>query len=583
MAEIQKSREYLQNKGYSPEQIDEIIRESQEHDDGDVQVHPPHEPSEAKNEPTGTGGADVQAAAGPGNPRPRSPQVDGPAPTREPSSGNAGGKEEAGVTRLFELLDAARYELFQDPFERAYVCVRDRDRRETWVINSPPFRKWLKNAYYGAHTAFPSKTALEDVIEGLEGKAQVGGVVRDVHVRVAGHGGNIYLDLGDSDRRVVEIRSGGWAVLTGDPPVYFRRPRGMEALPVPVEGGNLADLQNILNLKDRTNRMLAVAWLLGALQPGGPYPILVLYGQQGSAKSTTAQGLRSLIDPHTVPLRNLPRHDDALRLVAANNLVVAIDNVSDISPRHSDMLSRLATGAGFGDREFYQQADEYLFKAARPILINGIPSEMIKRRDLLDRCLLVRLEPIGDQRRRTERDVRAELDAARPRLLGALLSAAAEGLKNLPTTKLASMPRLADLAVWVEACAPALGWEPGEFVQLSFGQRGQHDAQVLGQWPVFEPLRDLLREESTGEEEPCMEMLVSTLWEKLTEKNPQAAKSWDWPKTATRLSSELRRNESSLLSIGIEVTWPSRTSGGQPVCVCRCVAPAPGATQAKSA
>jgi hypothetical protein len=506
--------------------------------------------------------------------------VDGPAPAREPSFANAGGKEDDGVTRLFELLDAARYELFQDPFERAYVCVRDRDRPETWVINSPPFRKWIKNAYYLAHSAFPSKTALEDVIEGLEGKAQVGGVICEVHVRVAGHGGNIYLDLGDPDRHVAEIHPGGWQVLKGDPPVYFRRPRGMEALPVPVEGGNLADLQNILNLKDPTNWMLTVAWLLGTLQPEGPYPILVLYGQQGSAKSTTSEGLRFLIDPHNVPLRSLPKGDDALRLMAANNHVVSIDNVSEVSPRHSDMLSRLATGAGFGDREFYQQADEYLFKAARPILINGIPAEMIKRRDLLDRSLMVPLPPIGDTGRKTERTVWAELEAARPRLLGALLTAAAKGLQNLPTTKLPSLPRLADFAEWVEACAPALGWKPGQFVQQTFEQRGQHDAQVLSLWPVYQPLRVLLDEESAGEEEPCMEMLVSELWRKLTDQNPELAKSWDWPRTATRLSSDLRREESALANNGITVTWPGRTRGGQPVRVCRCAAPAQSATHA---
>jgi hypothetical protein len=510
--------------------------------------------------------------------------VDGDSTPREadPGHGTANGKEDSGVTRSFELLDAADHQLFQDPFERAYVSIRDRGHRETWVINSPPFRKWLKNAHYVAHTTFPSKTALEDVIEGLEGKAQVGGVVREVPVRVAGHAGHLYLDLGDPDRHVVAVRPGSWGLVQGDPPVYFRRPRGMEALPIPVPGGNLADLQNILNLKDPTNWMLAVAWLLGALQPRGPYPILVLYGQQGSAKSTTSHGLRFLLDPHNVPLRSLPRHEDALRLMAANNHVVAIDNVSEVSPRHSDLLSRLATGAGFGDREFYQQADEYLYKAARPILINGIPAEMIKRRDLLDRCLLVHLPPIGDGGRKTERAVWAELEAARPRLLGALLTAAAEGLKNLPATKLANMPRLADLAVWVEACAPALGWQPGQFVQLAFGQRGLHDAQVLSLWPVYKPLRALLDEESAGEEEPCMEMLVSTLWEKLTEKNPQTAKSWDWPRTATRLSSDLRREESSLFHNGIVVTWPTRTRGGQPVRVCRSAAPAPGATHAKT-
>ena len=40
---------------------------------------------------------------------------------------------------------------------------------------------------------------------------------------------------------------------------------------------------------------LLIAWLTAALQPVGPYPILVLTGEQGSAKTTLAQVCRRLI------------------------------------------------------------------------------------------------------------------------------------------------------------------------------------------------------------------------------------------------------------------------------------------------
>ena len=40
-----------------------------------------------------------------------------------------------------------------------------------------------------------------------------------------------------------------------------------------------------------------VTWLTAVLRPVGPYPILVLNGEQGAAKSTLVKVLRLLIDP----------------------------------------------------------------------------------------------------------------------------------------------------------------------------------------------------------------------------------------------------------------------------------------------
>ena len=47
--------------------------------------------------------------------------------------------------------------------------------------------------------------------------------------------------------------------------------------------------------------VLVVAYLLAALRPGGPYPVLALIGEQGTAKTTLVRVFRSLIDPSMVP------------------------------------------------------------------------------------------------------------------------------------------------------------------------------------------------------------------------------------------------------------------------------------------
>jgi ABC-type antimicrobial peptide transport system ATPase subunit len=46
-----------------------------------------------------------------------------------------------------------------------------------------------------------------------------------------------------------------------------------------------------------------VAWLLGALRAGGPYPVLAIAGEKGSAKTVLSKLLRAVIDPSVAPVR----------------------------------------------------------------------------------------------------------------------------------------------------------------------------------------------------------------------------------------------------------------------------------------
>src|SRR5438094_10209610 len=90
----------------------------------------------------------------------------------------------------------------------------------------------------------------------------------------------------------------------------------------------------------------------------------------------------------------------------------------------SDALCRLASGGSFADTD----DEEVLFEAARPVLLNGI-EDVISRPDLGDRAMCLTLRPIADEQRRPEKDLWREFEIARPRILGALLDAAVQGLR----------------------------------------------------------------------------------------------------------------------------------------------------------
>jgi hypothetical protein len=142
-------------------------------------------------------------------------------------------------------------------------------------------------------------------------------------MRMANHDGRIYIAMCDPEWRAIEIKAEGWSVVS-QPPVRFIRNRGMKALPTPIHGG-LDTLFNYLNVPEKEH-CLVLAWLVAAMWPTGPYPVLILQGEQGTCKSTAARVLRSLVDPSQAPLRSAPRQERDLMIAANNGWFIALDN-----------------------------------------------------------------------------------------------------------------------------------------------------------------------------------------------------------------------------------------------------------------
>ena len=142
----------------------------------------------------------------------------------------------------------------------------------------------------------------------------------------------------------------GWRIVPL-PPVRFRRTDQTEALPQPSKDGSIGKLRSVVNVASDCDFVLLVGWLLQALLPQGPYPPMMVSGEQGSAKSTFAEILRAIIDPHEIALRTLPSNEQDLFLAAKNGHLLAFDNLSGISSKMSDALCRLATGGAFATRK----------------------------------------------------------------------------------------------------------------------------------------------------------------------------------------------------------------------------------------
>ncbi|MGI8551898.1 MAG: hypothetical protein ACR2PL_14100, partial [Dehalococcoidia bacterium] len=87
----------------------------------------------------------------------------------------------------------------------------------------------------------------------------------------------------------------------------------MLLLPVPEAGGSSGGLRPFLNAAADDTGKLIISWVLSTDRATGPFPVLGLTGEQGSAKPTTGRVLRALVGPATAPLRALPKQHEALR------------------------------------------------------------------------------------------------------------------------------------------------------------------------------------------------------------------------------------------------------------------------------
>ena len=403
------------------------------------------------------------------------------APEFDPATAPASGAETAATSKSngdeepkqgeILLTIAAAAKLFHTRDDESFARIPVNGHLETWAIKGSGFKKWLLHGFYRLQGKAPQGEIFSSTIKLLEAKALFEGPQRPVWVRVAEHDGAIYLDLGNISWEAVKITSTGWEV-EADPPVCFKRPKSILPLPYPERGGNINELRPFVNVATVQDFRLVVAYQLAAMRARGPYPIMVVNGEHGSAKSTTARSLRSLVDPNISPLRSGPREERDLMISATNSWTLAFDNLSGIPKWLSDAFCRLSTGGGISNRALYTNDKEFILDAMRPVILNGIDS-LTERSDLADRSLIFNLPQIPDDARRPEKEFWADFEQARPRILGALLDAVSMGLRNQSSVNLPILPRMADFAIWVVACEPSLPWPPGSFMEAYLENRAE--------------------------------------------------------------------------------------------------------------
>ncbi|HAT50434.1 MAG: hypothetical protein HQL07_03065 [Nitrospirae bacterium] len=451
------------------------------------------------------------------------------------------------ATELVKLVSDVK--LFHDSEEIGYGEFKIGDHTERFKIRSKSFKYMLTRRHYTKTKKAVSSQALSDAINLLDSKAIFEGEKHDVHIRVAISNEVVFIDLCDSEWQVAMVTSNGVTIIH-DSSIKFVRHRGMLSLPKP-ENGNLEDFWKFFNVNGN-DRILLITFMVAALRPGYPFPILILQGEQGSAKSTLAKMIRMLIDPSVAPLRTTPKNELDLLLMARNAWLVVLDNISGISVPLSDSLCRLSTGGGFSTRELYSDTNETIIDVKRPVILNGI-TDIASKEDLIDRSIILQSQPIPEEKRRPEDELMKEFETARPGLFGVLLNILSSVLKNLPNTHMVRLPRMADFAKLGTAAEEAMGCKPGEFLEIYSGNQKDSVQSGLDGSLLYLEINEWLAnlDKWTGTASKLLDVLNKIVDE-------QIIKQRSWPKTAKLLSGQLRMLAPAMRSVGIDVTFSKK-------------------------
>jgi len=150
-----------------------------------------------------------------------------------------------------------------------------------------------------------------------------------------------------------------------------------------------------------------------------------------------------------------------------------------------------------------------------------------------------------------------DFEVARPLILGALLDAVSHGLRTLPQVRLERLPRMADFALWATACETAL-WPAGTFLRAYEANRRAAIEAIVEADPVAARVRELMAERGrwTGNASDLLRGGGQALAD-----DPWRGRG-GWPTSPRALAGRLRRAQTSLRTLGIEIAFSREGRAG---------------------
>jgi hypothetical protein len=304
---------------------------------------------------------------------------------------------------VLEVAQANCKEIFIDEYKAAHAAVMINDRLEVLPIADERFKNWLRKIVRKEFEMIVGTSVIDEAVNQLTADAYFDGNKRDLGLRFAKSKDDEfkwYYDLTNDNWEFIEITKEGWKTVKNQ--IIFRRfnHQVSQVSPETKYSHDVFDqFMNLLNVK-KEDRLLLKCYIISLFIPDLPKAVLMVHGEQGTAKSMLQELIIMLVDPTLTKVLTPPKKTEELIQQVSKYAVTYYDNLSRIPEWISDLLCRAVTGSGFSKRKLYTNNEDVIYSLMRAIGFNGINLAATKA-DLLSRGLIIQTEtiPKGNQRR----------------------------------------------------------------------------------------------------------------------------------------------------------------------------------------
>lgn len=468
---------------------------------------------------------------------------------KRPNDSNGNGESQA--TQLIGFVISPKIELFHDEKQEPYARIPISSQNQVLSIKGINFKRWLSRQFFMTNKTAVSNDAVNSALMFIESTACNDGNEYKLHNRVCEYDGAIWYDLGDWE--AVKITKENWEIIK-NPPILFKRYSHQKnngingingTLRTPIEAAK--KLLSFVRVSDEKDKLLFVVSVISYFIPDIPHVNLILHGEKGATKTTTHKLIKKLIDPSVLEILSLPKDKSEFIQQLDHHYYAPYDNISWLQDWHSDLFCRAITGEGSSKRGLYTNDEDFIYSFKRCVGLNGIDVAATKP-DLLDRSILIKLERVPKNERKTEKEYWQEFDKVKPEIMRGIFTTISKAMVIYPTIQLDELPRMADFTLWGCAIAEALGYSKDKFLDayntnIEAQNMEAIEANSIGQLVI-------LLMENKQEWKGTPSQLLLELKKQAT-LSLMDIKSKSFPKSAEAMSRRLNQIKGNLRDIGI--------------------------------
>ncbi len=298
-----------------------------------------------------------------------------------------------------------------------------------------------------------------------------------------------------------------------------------------------------MTLKEAIKQLASLRKLINTSSSNFALILIYILGGAGTSKSTTTAFLNELIDPSINGIMSLPKKDD-LELVLSNRYFVAFDNIGEnqITKDISDLLCQAVTGATVVRRKKYSDTEETYLKLSNVIVFNGITPNIFKE-DLLQRSIVINMNPIDIDKRRLLSDIQEEFRENLPKYLEAIAIVLQHYLRNIDLKITPDLSRMADFEYAGMIFSKVLFNDETLFSNLYKDNLNQYHEQIIELDSVISYVQEYV--ELYGDIEGTPTYIFDTMKRRNSSTCPAS--------NANSLLKQIYSKEEELRSIGIDV------------------------------